>query len=578
MQKLIYSLFFVLFPLLSWANPSKKAIDPYTTPNDSLDREFIRHFYEGIQLKEENNHLLAKTSFQKCASIYPEDACVNAELSVIYSMQDSADLAIQYMEKSVNALPDNKWFVKRLIGIYASAKQFDKALLLAERLHKNKPYDEEFFEILISLYKQTEQFKLALKLLDGLEKINGISEKTSFEKFRLQMMSNKPDKALIEIERLAKKFPKDYRYRVFIGDIYLDRKQPAKAFEIYNQVLKAEPKNPDVYLSLSEYFKTIGDDKKAMEYIVLAIKNPNLELETKMDILSKHIEKLLNQNEKIERTEDIFKLLVQDYPLEERVFNLYSAFLIYQERKSEAIEILRISCNLEPQNSQSWISLAQIYFEKEENDSALTVLNKGLNFNPENIDLRYLKSILLNITDKSSEALEFNKQTIALLEQQGDLARKSEILAQNAEIYMKLGQKDAAFLAFEESLQLKPDNVMVLNNFAYYLSEENVDLGKAEKMSAQTVNSDPSNSTYLDTYAWIFYKQGKFSLAKFYIERAIDNLEDKNSSSVIYEHYGDILWMSGSDKKAMEMWLKAKENGSTSDELLKKIEEKGWKR
>ncbi len=577
MFKQLLAYIFLLIPIFSWSS-SKKSDIQLSFPNDSLERVFIQNFYDGIQLKEENNHILAKSFFLKCAEIKPNDPCVNAEISVIYSIQDSTELAISYMEKAVNGMPNNKWFAKRLIGIYATAKNFDKAVSLAERLHKNKPYDEEFFEILISLYKQTEQFKPALKLLDGLEKINGINERVSLEKFRLHMLSNKPDKALFEIERLTKKFPKDHRYKVFLGDIYLDRKQPAKALEYYDQVIKAEPQNPDVYLSLSEYYKSIGDEKKASEFIVLAIKNPNLELETKMDILSKHIEKLLNQNEKIESTEELFKLLVENYPLEERVFNLYSAFLLYQNRKDEAIDILRVSCNLQPQNSQNWISLAQIYFGKEENDSALTVINGGLVYSPEDYDLRYLKTILLNLLGRNQDALDLNKETLGLLEKQGDLTRKSDLLAQNAEIYMKLGNKDSAFISFEQSILLKPDNAMVLNNFAYYLSEENIDLSKAEKMSAQTVNSDPTNSTYLDTYAWIFYKQGKFSLAKFYIERAIDNLKDKSSSPVIYEHYGDILWMSGSDNKALEMWQKAKEIGGESAELQTKIDNKGWKR
>lgn len=576
-KKIVFSILIVV-PLLSMAKPAKKTIVAPAYANDSVEKEFIRNFYEGIQLKEENNHYLAKEYFLKCAEISPNDPCVNAELSVIYSMQDSAELAIRKMETAVLYLPDNKWFAKRLIGLYASAKQFEKSLLLAEKLHKDKPYDEEFFEILISLYKQTEQFKPALKLLEGLEKIEGITERISFEKFRMHMLSNNPDKALLEIERLSKKFPNDNRYKVFVGDIYLERKLPGKALSIYSEVLKSDPDNPDVYISLSEYYKSVGNESKSLEYIVLAIKNPNLELETKMDVLSKHIEKILNQNGKIEKTEELFKLLIENYPLEERVFNLYSAFLIYQERKNEAIEILNVSCKLQAQNSQNWILLSQIYFDKEENDSALSVINAGLNYLPEDLDLRYFKSILLNVLDKPNEALTFNNETLTLLNENGDPARKSEILAQNAEIFMKLGEKDSAFQAFENSLKLKPDNVMVLNNYAYYLSEENGDLSKAEKMSAQTVNSDPSNSTFLDTYAWIFYRQGKFSLAKFYIERAIDNLKDKNSSGILYEHYGDILWMSGSDKKAMEMWNKAKEIGGGTDELQSKLENKGWKR
>ena len=72
-------------------------------------------------------------------------------------------------------------------------------------------------------------------------------------------------------------------------------------------------------------------------------------------------------------------------------------------------------------------------------------------------------------------------------------------------------------------------------------------LKKAEKLSSQTVDKEPKNSTYLDTYAWIFYQQGNYTLAKFYIERAFENLGKEKDPGVILEHYGDILLKSGNE-------------------------------
>ena len=97
-------------------------------------------------------------------------------------------------------------------------------------------------------------------------------------------------------------------------------------------------------------------------------------------------------------------------------------------------------------------------------------------------------------------------------------------------------------------------------------------------MSAKTVELEPKNSTYLDTYAWILYQQANFSLAKYYIERAVDNMKKDEESSVILEHYGDILWMTKNDDKALKMWQKSFDVGNKTDDLKKKIENKGWKR
>jgi tetratricopeptide (TPR) repeat protein len=117
-----------------------------------------------------------------------------------------------------------------------------------------------------------------------------------------------------------------------------------------------------------------------------------------------------------------------------------------------------------------------------------------------------------------------------------------------------------------------------MNNYAYYLSLEKAELKKAELMSAKTVELEPKNSTYLDTYAWILYQEGNYSLAKFYIEKAVDNLPKGDESGVVLEHYGDILWMTKNDEKALLMWQKAFDAGNNTNEVKLKIENKGWKR
>jgi tetratricopeptide (TPR) repeat protein len=164
---------------------------------------------------------------------------------------------------------------------------------------------------------------------------------------------------------------------------------------------------------------------------------------------------------------------------------------------------------------------------------------------------------------------------------QADL--KSDFYAQIADIYFKFEKKDSAFVNYESSLAANPKNIMVMNNYAYYLSLDKTDLKKAERMSSKTVELEPKNSTYLDTYAWILYQEGNYTLAKFYIESAIDNLPKDEDSGIILEHYGDILWMNSKDTgkddaKALDIWQKSYNSGNKTEELKQKITNKGWKR
>jgi tetratricopeptide (TPR) repeat protein len=82
--------------------------------------------------------------------------------------------------------------------------------------------------------------------------------------------------------------------------------------------------------------------------------------------------------------------------------------------------------------------------------------------------------------------------------------------------------------------------------------------------------AEPDNPTYLDTYAWILHKAGKYELALKYIEKANQSGGDEDPD--ILEHYGDILYALDRKDEALKYWNKAKDVGSESEELKEKIE------
>ncbi len=83
------------------------------------------------------------------------------------------------------------------------------------------------------------------------------------------------------------------------------------------------------------------------------------------------------------------------------------------------------------------------------------------------------------------------------------------------------------------------------------------------------IKADSTNSSYLDTYGWIFYRLGDYKSAKFYVQKAIDK---GGASSEVYEHLGDILFQTGNKDSAKEMWQKALNMDESNSELKIKIE------
>ncbi len=577
-----YYLFIILVFVLSSCTAAKKiVVKSPTIPriSESTQRQFDYYFYEGLKQKDNQQYDQAIETFRMCLAIDSLDAGAQSETGLLYAAAGMNDKALDCLEKAVKIDPANWWYNVQLISMYSDLKNWKRAIELTVNLQKKYPEKDDVYSMLATFYKETKEYDKAIAAYDKLESLNTITETVSFEKFQLYILSNKAQKGVAEIDKLINKYPTESRYKVLRGDIFMQQKMPAKAFEIYQNVLKDDPQNAYVYVSLSEYYKSVNKPDKAMESIVSALKCEQLDVDTKVTVLGQYVEKLVQDSTKLGETESLFKLLVERYPLEEKVHGYYAVFLQYQKRNAEAISELETMININPKNDQTWIRLIQMYSLSKDFNQILTLTNRAIENLPKLPVWYFYKGIAqFQLADYKNALVSYQKGLPLIAPEQAAL--KSDFYAQMADIYYKLEQKDSAFVNYERSLAVNPKNNMVMNNYAYYLSLEKTQLKKAERMSAKTVELEPKNSTYLDTYAWILYQEANYSLAKFYIERAVENLTKEEEPGIILEHYGDILWMSGpeNESKAMETWQKSYDAGNKTEALKLKITNKGWKR
>jgi len=564
---------------ISCSTSKKMAVNSVVMPekSDSDRRKFDYFYFEGLRLKDNQQYDQALETFGMCLTIDSLDAGVQSEMGLLYATIGFNDNALKCLEKAVKIDPTNWWYNVQLISMYSDLKNWKRDIEIANNLQKIYPNKEEVYNMLVSFYKETKEYDKAIASLDKLESLTGISQLVSIEKFRLYLEVNNFKKGIAEIDKLVAKYPSESRYKVLRGDIYMEQKMPQKAFETYQEVLKDDPQNAFVYVSLSEYYKSVKAPEKAMEAILTALKNEQLDVETKMSVLGQYVQKLTQDSTKFSETESLFKLLVDRYPMEEQVHGYYAVFLQYQKRYAESISELETMLNINSKNDQTWFRLIQLYLVEKNYKEILHTTDRAINILPKNSTWYFYRGIAqYQLEDFKEAIISYKKGLPFITPEQSEL--KSDFYAQIADIYFKLEQKDSAFVNYEKSLAANPQNIMVMNNYAYYLSLSKSELIKAERMSAKTVELEPKNSTYLDTYAWILYQEGNFTLAKFYIERAVDNLTKETDPGVVLEHYGDILWMTNDDTKALIIWEKAYDSGNKNTDLKKKIENKGWKR
>jgi tetratricopeptide (TPR) repeat protein len=557
--------------------------------SEATQRQFDYYFFEALRLREEKKLDQAMELLQLCATIDSTQAGCHSEMGNIYSLMGLRTEAIRSLEKAIKYAPKNWWYNGQLISLLSNNKIYQKgeeeifyqnllkAVEIGKKLQKYYPNKEDSYRILGSLYCQLNWVQKAIDAFDKLEKVTDVNLELSLVKYQLYLMINNPQKAFNELDKIVNKYPSESRYKIIRADQYLAQSQAKKAYDNYQEILKTEPENPYVFSSLAKYYKSTNDTEQAKKYIIKALKSDDLEFKEKTGILKDYLEPLLKDSTKLSETESLFKLLIDKYPLEEEIHGYYASFLEYQKRKDEAKAEYETLVNINPKNEGGWMNLVLMAYRDRNFPQLKDITSRAIKAIENNALWYFYGGIADYQTANYQEAITLYEKGLNYLKPENESMR-SDLYEQLGDTYYKIDNKPKCFENYEKALKANPKNISVMNNFAYYLSEEKKDLKRAERMSAKTV-LDPKNSTFLDTYAWILYQQGSYSLAKFYIERAVDNLQNKEDDGVVFEHYGDILWvLKADDNKALEMWQKAYNAGSKTDNLKQKIDNKGWKR
>ena len=179
-----------------------------------------------------------------------------------------------------------------------------------------------------------------------------------------------------------------------------------------------------------------------------------------------------------------------------------------------------------------------------------------------------------NQQDNIDDALVTIRRGVTVANEQTNKELVSDLYGLMGEMYHEKGMDKEAFAAYDSCLIWNSENIGCLNNYAYYLSLTGNGLQKAEQMSYKTVKAEPDNGTYLDTYAWILFMQGRYEEAKIYIEQALKNY--KTPSADVIEHAGDIFWKCGDRNAAVEYWKQAVDAGGSDSVLKKKLKQKKY--
>jgi len=531
-------------------------------------KRFNYFFLEAVRQQQLSNYAAAYDLYNHCLDINPTSPEVYSALSDFHSALDDKQGMIDCMRRAAELCPDNDTYLEKLGEAYLRTHDYDSAIGVYEELQAHNPTRTDVLNTLVQLYNWRPDYPKAIEALNRIEAIEGSNEDLTFYKMQFYAQLGDKKREYNELRNLMRQHPYDYNYRVMLGNWLLKNGKKKDALAEYNAVLKKEPSNIMARMSILDYYKAEHLDTLAKEQTIQLLLNPATEQDSKMLLIRQFVADSEN-DPSIDSTQvlNLFRKMLDMPQPNARMAEVNAAYMVMKKMPQDSIEkALERVLEIEPSNINARYDLLDAAYRKKDLDRVVQLAKPGTEYNPDNIIFYYFLGVAYYQKDDHDSALETFRKGVG---QTGENSNKniiSDFYSIMGDILHEKGLKEEAFAAYDSCLVWKADNIGCLNNYAYYLSIIDRDLTKAEQMSYRTVKAEPKNSTYLDTYAWILFRQQRYQEAKVYIDQALAN--DSTVSAVIIEHAGDIYMMAGEEEKAMEFWRKALEKGEEQNAIL----------
>lgn len=542
------------------------------TTDANTSRRLSYFFIEAVRRQQKGEYDAAFDLLRHCNGINPDAAEVYFALAPYYSAVGDDGMALACMMIAADMRPDNATYIERLAEACINMQQYDEAIVNYEKLYETNRERTDVLNILLQLYGGKADYDNMIRTIDRVEVVEGSNERIALARMRVYSLQGMKEKELDELVRLTAKHPDDMNYRVMKGNWLLQNDRPDEAYDEYMYVLEQEPENMSARMSLIDYYTYMGETHLSDSLKECLLVSADTPVKTKTSMLVKYVGSHAADTVGIV---DLFRRIIAVPQKSSAMHELYASYMsLIQMPEDSVYDMLGKALEIEPDNAGVRLQMIRLRWQADDYDAVIALCEPATKFNPDEMVFYYFYGMAYFMQDNKDEALRTFQLGVSQINEESDKDIVSDFYAIMGDILYERDRSAEAFAAYDSSLQWKPDNISCLNNYAYYLSILGRDLQKAEKMSIITIRTEPSNSTYLDTYAWIMFCQERYDEAKAYIDRAVAC--DTTRSAVIIEHAGDIYAVSGDIDTAMDYWRQAQDAGSDSAVLPKKIKQRRY--
>ena len=531
----------------------------------SQSRRYDAFFLEAICERAKGNNDAAFDLLRRCVEIDSMKSEAYYYLSQYYGALKQKERAMACIEKAAALEPMNSTYQETLANAYINLRQYDQAVLVLERLYDQHRDRDDVLGILVQLYEEQHDYEAAIKTLAKLETIEGKSERLSYAKSNFYTQLGNKKAAIAEMKNLADQYPNDQNYRGLYANTLFVNGQKKKALEIYDDILRIEPENRNALMALLAYEKDEGDPDKADALTEKVLLSKNITSQDRILLMRQEIGQSEQEGGDSTRVLYLFRRMLEQPQMDADVAILCATYMNLKKMPNDSISrVLEQVLQVAPDNAAARLQLVSYAWQAENMDRIISLCKDARQYNPDEMAFYYYQGIVYYKQEQLDDALDAFQNGISVINQQSDTEIVSDFYAVMGDILHQKGLDKEAFAAYDSCLTWKDDNYGCLNNYAYYLSEKELHLDKAEQMSYRAIKAEPKNATYLDTYAWILFKEGRYAEAKIYIDQTLQC--DSDSSAVLLEHAGDIYYHTGDHERALSYWQQALAKASPKPE------------
>lgn len=555
MKRLLILCCVALLPLVAMARRSSRGkVSANATVRPALsEREtlaFDSLYFEALALNLQERSADAFARVNEALAIDSLSAPALFLRSRLYTLANNPN-GLHDAELAARIDTANYWYGSFLADLYMQRGRFDLAIPCYERLARLFPKKREPNYNLAELYLRIDSLDKCLAVLDQIEQLDGMNPHLTLQKFYILREQGKTDAAFEEYGKLIRRYPYDISHRLQLGDLQMKNGMIPQAKATYDEAAKIDPDNAYLWIAQSNYYSITGNQSAADSLVQNALLNVNLDIETKINILREYLKttlaKVAKEKSVANDTTDIdlpgvdslFLTVAAMHPTAPEVYELHSSYLSAIGRDSLALVQMRFAVDLKPSDEDYWGQLLACAAQLDDYDRILSLANEALQHHPKSVTAFMTKAYAYVHKEQSDSVLAAYEGALAVIPPTEKM-RQSHIYGLMGDICHEQNRREQSYTYYDKALECNAQNTSVLNNYAYFLCLDGGDLNKAEKMAAQAVKQRPDVASYLDTYAWIFYLQGNYTLAKFYQQQAIEK-SGENPPDEILLHYEAIL-------------------------------------